>query len=49
MAHLLHERLTAWAADDGIALVVLQGAGEKAFCAGGDLHSLYQSMAAKGI
>ncbi|WP_312327015.1 enoyl-CoA hydratase/isomerase family protein [Stenotrophomonas sp.] len=46
MAHLLHERLTAWAADDGIALVVLQGAGEKAFCAGGDLHSLYQSMLA---
>ena len=46
MAHLLHERLTAWAADDGIALVVLQGAGEKAFCAGGDLHSLYQSMRA---
>lgn len=46
MAHLLHKRLTAWAADDGIALVVLQGAGEKAFCAGGDLHSLYQSMRA---
>ena len=46
MAHLLHERLVAWAADDGIALVVLQGAGEKAFCAGGDLHSLYQSMRA---
>ncbi len=46
MAHLLHERLTAWAADDDIALVVLQGAGEKAFCAGGDLHSLYQSMRA---
>ncbi len=44
MAHLLHERLLAWAADAGIALVVLQGTGEKAFCAGGDLHSLYQSM-----
>jgi len=44
MAHLLRERLDAWARDDGIALVVLQGAGEKAFCAGGDLHSLYRSM-----
>lgn len=44
MAHLLRERLDAWASDDGIALVVLQGAGEKAFCAGGDLHSLYRSM-----
>ncbi|MFG6109293.1 enoyl-CoA hydratase/isomerase family protein [Stenotrophomonas nematodicola] len=44
MAHLLRERLEAWADDEGIALVVLQGAGEKAFCAGGDLHSLYRSM-----
>ncbi|PTT64828.1 enoyl-CoA hydratase/isomerase family protein [Stenotrophomonas sp. HMWF003] len=44
MAHLLRERLDAWANDDGIALVVLQGTGEKAFCAGGDLHSLYRSM-----
>lgn len=46
MAHLLSERLAAWQADDGIAAVVLQGAGEKAFCAGGDLHGLYQSMQA---
>lgn len=44
MAHLLLERLQAWADDAGIALVVLLGAGEKAFCAGGDLHSLYKSM-----
>lgn len=46
MAHLLLERLQAWADDARIALVVLQGAGEKAFCAGGDLHSLYKSMQA---
>ena len=46
MARLLDAKLIQWAADDGIALVVLQGAGEKAFCAGGDLHSLYQSMVA---
>jgi enoyl-CoA hydratase/carnithine racemase len=44
MARLLDGQLHAWANDDGIALVVLQGAGEKAFCAGGDLHSLYRSM-----
>ena len=46
MAHLLLEKLRAWADDEGVAMVVLQGAGEKAFCAGGDLHSLYQSMQA---
>lgn len=44
MARLLDERLRAWAGDKGIAMVVLQGAGEKAFCAGGDLHSLYHAM-----
>lgn len=44
MAELLDAKLIEWAADDGIALVVLQGAGEKAFCAGGDLHGLYKGM-----
>lgn len=44
MASLLDTQLRAWADDDAIAVVVLQGAGEKAFCAGGDLHGLYRSM-----
>jgi enoyl-CoA hydratase/carnithine racemase len=44
MARLLDARLVQWAQDDGIAVVVLQGAGEKAFCAGGDLHGLYRGM-----
>lgn len=44
MARLLDAQLHAWASDAGIVMVVLQGAGEKAFCAGGDLHGLYRSM-----
>jgi enoyl-CoA hydratase/carnithine racemase len=44
MARRLDERLAAWAGDARIAVVVLQGAGDKAFCAGGDLHGLYRSM-----
>jgi enoyl-CoA hydratase/carnithine racemase len=44
MVRLLDTQLHAWASDKGIALVVLQGVGEKAFCAGGDLHGLYRSM-----
>lgn len=44
MAQLLDAQLAAWAADASVALVVLQGAGEKAFCAGGDLHGLYRGM-----
>lgn len=44
MAQLLDAQLIDWAGDDTVAMVVLQGAGEKAFCAGGDLQSLYRSM-----
>ncbi|MBX9607012.1 MAG: enoyl-CoA hydratase/isomerase family protein [Gammaproteobacteria bacterium] len=41
MIDLLAERCAAWSADDGIALVVLEGAGERAFCAGADLTRLH--------
>ncbi|EMP55007.1 enoyl-CoA hydratase/isomerase family protein [Marinobacter santoriniensis NKSG1] len=36
--------LDAWADDDSICLVVVQGAGERAFCAGGNLRQLYNAM-----
>lgn len=48
MVDLLAAKLAAWAEDSGIALVVLRGTGEKAFCAGGDLHALYASMTENG-
>ncbi|MDB5731915.1 MAG: enoyl-CoA hydratase/isomerase family protein [Variovorax sp.] len=41
---LLLPKLRAWARDDGIVGVLLQGAGEKAFCAGGDLRQLYRTL-----
>ncbi len=44
MAHLLDDRLRRWADDPAIVAVILQGAGDKAFCAGGDLHGLYRGM-----
>jgi len=44
MCELLLARLRQWQTDADIALVVLQGAGGKAFCAGGDLHSIYHYM-----
>lgn len=46
MIDLLTAQLAAWSSDADVALVVLQAAGEKAFCAGGDLQNLYQSMRA---
>lgn len=44
MIRLLDPQLQRWAADPGIACVVLHGAGEKAFCAGGDVRSLYRAI-----
>lgn len=44
MCELLHDKLQAWANDPSIACVILAGAGEKAFCAGGDLHGIYESI-----
>ncbi len=47
---LTYEQLTAtaevlevWRSDPSVQLVLLDGAGERAFCAGGDVLSLYQS------
>jgi enoyl-CoA hydratase/carnithine racemase len=44
MVRLLTPKLTEWAQDAGIAGVLLDAAGEKAFCAGGDLRQLYQTL-----
>ena len=44
MCELLDTQFRQWEADPDIAVVILQGAGDKAFCAGGDLRSLYRSM-----
>ena len=42
MVEIITDRLEAWAEDDRVAAVFIDGAGEKAFCAGGDLHSFYK-------
>ena len=36
--------LDHWARDNRICLVVLQGAGDRAFCAGGDIRELYDAI-----
>ncbi|MBS9404139.1 enoyl-CoA hydratase/isomerase family protein [Halomonas sp. TRM85114] len=40
----LEARLNDWAADPGIVAIWLEGAGDKAFCAGGDVVALYRSL-----
>lgn len=48
MIDLLQERFSAWEKDDAIACVFLQAAGDKAFCAGGDVVALHGGSAAYG-
>ena len=46
MVDLLQAKLDAWRSDDNIAAIFIEGAGEKAFCAGGDVQALHQSAVA---
>lgn len=41
MCHKLEAALAAWADDPGVKLVVIRAAGERAFCAGGDVAAMY--------
>jgi enoyl-CoA hydratase/carnithine racemase len=46
MVDELQARLDQWRNDPGVAAIFLEGAGEKAFCAGGDVQALYDSVTA---
>ena len=46
MLRAVGDRLQVWAKDDSIGVVLIQGGGERAFCAGGDIRSLYDDRAA---
>lgn len=46
MCMTLHQRLTQWAKHPAIKAVILTGAGDKAFCAGGDVRAIYELMKA---
>lgn len=41
MVRGLRAALDSWAQDDSVACVLVQGSGEKAFCAGGDIRRLH--------
>jgi enoyl-CoA hydratase/carnithine racemase len=46
MITALHAQLDIWRQDNTIRAVMLAGAGEKAFCAGGDIRALYDAYQA---
>ncbi|WP_394202168.1 enoyl-CoA hydratase/isomerase family protein [Shewanella waksmanii] len=43
MVQAMLAQLRRWQDDDTIAMVVMEGAGDKAFCAGGDVRALHQA------
>jgi enoyl-CoA hydratase len=48
MVHGVDAALTSFEADPAIGLVIIEGAGERGLCAGGDIRSLYDSIRAGG-
>ena len=46
MVDLLQAKLDEWAEDETVAAIFIEGAGEKAFCAGGDVQALHASAVA---
>lgn len=47
MVQAMTAQLLAWQQDDSVACIVLEGSGDKAFCAGGDVRAIYQASIAK--
>ena len=48
MVFELHAKLREWTGDTQVKAVVIRGAGEKAFCAGGDIRALHRSFTTGG-
>ncbi|MEM6580830.1 MAG: enoyl-CoA hydratase/isomerase family protein [Pseudomonadota bacterium] len=46
MVDQLQEKLDLWRDDPGIAAIFFEGAGDRAFCAGGDIQALYRDVTA---
>lgn len=45
MVDLMAAQLKSWESDPAIKVIVVEGAGDKAFCAGGDIRGLYDARA----
>ena len=48
MINIIQPALDSYKDDDSVAAIILDGSGEKAFCAGGDVVSLYHSLQQEG-
>jgi enoyl-CoA hydratase len=48
MCQALHDGLRRWQVDPEVHAVLIKGAGDRAFCAGGDIRWLYEVLTARG-
>jgi enoyl-CoA hydratase len=48
MCRAIHDGLASWQADPDVHAVLIKGAGERAFCAGGDIRWLYEVLISQG-
>jgi enoyl-CoA hydratase len=48
MCRAMHEGLARWQVDPDVHVVLIKGAGERAFCAGGDIRWLYEVLTEQG-
>ena len=44
MVNEMHAALETWAQEDGVQFVLVDGAGERGLCAGGDIRALYNAV-----
>ncbi|MGF1660415.1 MAG: enoyl-CoA hydratase/isomerase family protein [Rubrimonas sp.] len=49
MALRMEDALRLWAQEDGVAVVAIVGAGDRAFCAGGDIKAIYEVGQERGL
>jgi len=49
MCRAIDDGLIAWRADPSVHAVLIRGTGERAFCAGGDIRSLYGVLTTEGV
>ena len=48
MIHAVYSRLRAWETDDDVRTVLIDGAGERGLCAGGNIREVYDSAGGDG-
>ena len=49
MCRALDDGLRAWQADPEVGAVLIKGAGERAFCAGGDIRQMHDVLTTEGV